>query len=144
MVDVMSDFAPGFLPTADAAWPAAIPCPIPGPIPAITARPAPIAEHALINSAPVMLSIRFFLLESSENLLKIIISWFHASLAKQAMGPQPQSLWSGLPYSSSPIALLMYVIVSIQNTYVWMHPENTSKYACSAPGQKYASFDSRA
>jgi hypothetical protein len=46
---VISDFAPGFLPTAAAACPAAIPCPTPGPIPAITARPAPIAEHPKIK-----------------------------------------------------------------------------------------------
>ena len=49
MVDIMSDFAPGFLPTAAAACPAAIPCPTPGPIPAITASPAPIAEHPKIK-----------------------------------------------------------------------------------------------
>ena len=50
MVLVISDFAPGLRPTADAACPAAIPCPTPGPIPAITASPAPIAEHPKINS----------------------------------------------------------------------------------------------
>jgi len=49
MVDVTSDFAPGFLPTAAAAWPAAIPWPTPGTIPAITARPAPIAEQPKIK-----------------------------------------------------------------------------------------------
>ena len=45
-----------------------------------------------------------------------------------------------LSYDSSlfPIALEMYVIVSIQNTYVWMAPENTSKYACSTAGHPYA------
>ena len=53
MVDVISPLAPGLRPTAFAAKPAAIPCPTPGPIPAITAKPAPIAEHALINSTPV-------------------------------------------------------------------------------------------
>ena len=32
-----------------AAGHAAIPCPTPGPIPAITARPAPLAEHPKIK-----------------------------------------------------------------------------------------------
>ena len=40
------------IPTA--LYTGAIPCPIPGPIPAITARPAPIAEHAIIKSCPVI------------------------------------------------------------------------------------------
>ena len=48
-MEVISPFAPGFLPTADAPCPAAIPCPTPGPIPAITARPAPIAEQPKIK-----------------------------------------------------------------------------------------------
>ncbi len=32
------------------------------------------------------------------------------------------------------LASVMYVMVSIQNTYVCIAPENISKYTCSAPG----------
>lgn len=32
------------------------------------------------------------------------------------------------------ILSLTYTIVSIQNTYVWIHPENRSQYTCNAAG----------
>ena len=35
----------------------------------------------------------------------------------------------------------MYVIVNIQNTYVWIAPENRSKYTWSAAGQMIAIFE---
>ena len=38
------------------------------------------------------------------------------------------------------MAFEIYVIVSIQNTYVWIAPENRSKYTCSAAGHITASF----
>ena len=45
-----------------------------------------------------------------------------------------------LPVTSywSPMASEIYVIVSIQNTYVWIAPENKSKYTCSAAGHAVA------
>ena len=60
MVDVISPFAPGLRPTAAAPCPAAYHCPTPGPIPAISASPAPIAEHPNTNA-----SLEIFIVFSS-------------------------------------------------------------------------------
>ena len=40
------------------------------------------------------------------------------------------------------MASVMYVMVSIQNTYVWMQPENRSKYTWSAAGHARAIHES--
>ena len=50
-----------------------------------------------------------------------------------------------LPFSAYSVvqASVMYVMVNIQNTYVWIAPENRSKYTCSAAGHTMAIFESR-